>query len=360
MLRKIALSAGATALFLATPAFAHHPSGVSSTGGAGPIATISATTLAQGQSAAAIFFEMVKIDPFSDAQLKAFAAKHIHAHSLNAILAPTLVYAYGVTNDLTVSARLPFIVRQDVREGHHSHGPAGNTVDDRGNAAGIGDLTLLGQYRFFNNRTTQTEAALLLGIKIPTGRTNVNDAFGERFETEFQPGTGSWDGLFGLAFTQRFGAWSFDTSVLYQLATTGAQDTDLGDRFLYNAAVSYRIYGGIFAPAGRMNAGALPEPMYHGGPKERQRHHHAEPPAPRGPALDLVLELNGEWHGQEVTAGVKEPNSGGNVVYLSPGFRLSMDKWSSFVSVGIPVINHVNGIQAEPDWRLLTGVAVNF
>jgi Putative MetA-pathway of phenol degradation len=356
MFRKIALSAGAMTLLLATPAFAHHPSGATSTGGAGPIGTISATTLDRGQSAAAIFFEMVKINAFSDAQLKAFAGKHIHAHSIDAILAPTLVYAYGVTNDLTVSARLPYITRQDIREGHHSHGPAGNTVDEHGDAAGIGDLTLLGQYRFFNDRRNQTEAALLLGIKIPTGRTNVTDTFGERFETEFQPGSGSWDGLVGLAFTQRFGAWSFDANALYQLATTGAQETDLGDRFLYNAAVSYRMFGGASGPAGRMNAGALPEPMYHGGPKQRH-HHHEQPPAP---ALDLVLELNGEWHGQQVTDSVKDRNSGGNVVYLSPGLRLSMDKWSGFVSVGLPVVNHVNGVQAEPDWRLLTGVAVTF
>ena len=63
-----------------------------------------------------------------------FAAQHIHAHSLDAILAPTLVYAYGLTNDLMVSARLPIVIRKDIREGHHSHGPAGNTVDERGDS----------------------------------------------------------------------------------------------------------------------------------------------------------------------------------------------------------------------------------
>jgi hypothetical protein len=33
---------------------------------------------------------------------------------------------------------------------------------------------------------------------------------------------------------------------------------------------------------------------------------------------------------------------------------------AGFVSVGIPVVNHLNGVQAEPDRRLLTGVAVSF
>ena len=75
---------------------------------------------------------MINIDAFSDAQLKAFAGQHLHVHSLDAILAPSLIYAYGVTNDLTVIARLPFVTRRDIREGHHSHGPGGDTVDARG------------------------------------------------------------------------------------------------------------------------------------------------------------------------------------------------------------------------------------
>ena len=56
MFRTVALSAGVTAL-LACPAFAHHPSGASSTGDAGPIATVSATTLEKGHSVAGVVVE---------------------------------------------------------------------------------------------------------------------------------------------------------------------------------------------------------------------------------------------------------------------------------------------------------------
>ena len=73
-----------------------------------------------------------------------------------------------------------------------------------------------------------------------------------------------------------------------------------------------------------------------------------------------MLELNGEWHAKEVQSGVKDPNSGGNTVYIAPGLRLSKDNWSSFVSVGIPIINDLNGIQSEPDIRIVTGVAFTF
>ena len=207
----------------------------------------------------------------SDAQLSVAG----HPHSLDAIFAPSLVYSYGITDDLTLTLRLPFVRRTNIREGH-VHGGVPE-IDDLGDSAGVGDLSVLAQYRLLNNRATQSELSLLLGVKLPTGDTSVNTAGGERFETEFQPGSGSWDGMFGLAFTKRLGPWSFDANVLYVLATEGAQDTDLGDRFQYNAALSYRLFGGLSGPIGPHVAGALPEPMYHGGPKSRpHKHAHEE------------------------------------------------------------------------------------
>jgi hypothetical protein len=344
MLRKLALSAGAIALLAVYPAFAHHPSGSSPTSGAGPIATISATTLDKGQSVAGIVVEFVSLDPLPLDKL----GGHPHPHNLDGIYATSLVFAYGITNDLTLSLRLPFIRRTNIFDHHEG---------DLGDAAGVGDLSVLAQYRFFNNRASQMEAALLFGTKLPTGDTSVSAVNGERFEAEFQPGSGSVDYFLGVAFTKRFGAWSFDTNVLYQFTSEGVQNTNLGDRFLYNAAVSYRMYG--FAGAsGRMNAG-LPEPMYHGGPKAKHNHEEAPPPS-RGPALDLVLEVNGEWHDHQRVDGVKDPNSGGTTVYLSPGLRLSMDRWSSFVSVGVPIVSDPNGLQPEPDWRILSGVTFSF
>jgi Putative MetA-pathway of phenol degradation len=360
---RFAITAAGAALLLAQPAFAHHPSGVGSTGGAGPINTISASPLDKGEIAASIAFEWIKFDPLSNAFLANFGATHghdVHVHSLSSILAPAVSFGYGLTADFTVSARLPVVVRTDIKEAAHEHSGGGappiGTVEFLGDSAGIGDLTLLGQYRFYNDRAARTELALLLGVKAPTGATNRHTDTGELFDAEFQPGSGSWDGLFGLAATKRIGPWSFDANVLYVLATEGTQNTDLGDRVLYNAAVAYRLTGG--APGlGPMQLGALPDPMWHGGPGT---HHHAHQEAAAGPALDLVLELNGEWHAKEVQSGIKDPNSGGNTLYLAPGVRFSKDNWSSYVSVGIPIINDLNGIQAEPEVRVVTGVAITF
>jgi len=65
-------------------------------------------------------------------------------------------------------------------------------------------------------------------------------------------------------------------------------------------------------------------------------------------------------HQKQATSGVVDQNSGGNVIYVPPGLRLSYDKWSSYVSVGIPVISEQNGMPPEPSWRLISGVSLAF
>jgi hypothetical protein len=237
-----------------------------------------------------------------------------------------------------------------------------NGVTRRGDTAGLGDATVMGQWRFFNHRATGTEAALLFGAKLPTGDTHLRDRAGERFETEFQPGSGSYDPFVGLAGTQRVGAWSFDANVIYVFVNTGAQRTNLGDRFQYNGAVSYRLVG---STAPRSLAGGPPAAYAHLGHThthaDGQVHQHGPEPS-KAPefTLDGALELNGEWHDRERAAGVKDRNSGGNTVYLSPGLRASYANLSGFVSVGVPVVNHMNGLQSKPSYRVVSGLALSF
>lgn len=363
---------GAIAVALAAcsgGAHAHHPAAAGNTGGAGPINTISATTLDPGQLAIAIMFETTRFGGLSDNGLIAAAMAGNHAHSMRAISSPSLNLAYGLAPDLMVSLRLPGVRRTNIREGHSEievhghHVHIHNEIHERGNSTGVGDLTLLGQWRFLNRGATRTEMALIAGLKAPTGATNRYDRNGELFEAEFQPGSGSFDLIAGLAFTQRLNAVSFDANVLYVAVGEGAQRTDLGDRLVYNAALSWRVAGGPATGAGpgsRMNAGA--HMHRHGG----RPHTHEHEPAPQnlkaiaGPALDLVLEVNGEWHARQRIDGLADPNSGGNVVFLSPGIRYSQDNWSLFGSVGIPIIKDMNGIQSEPEVRFTSGFAVTF
>ena len=366
-IRIVTISAGALVLAVTSPAISHHPSGTGTSSTGGPIVTIPGTTLQKGASALYLIFEHFSFDELSDAVLEAAAAREEHAHSLATLESPALGYSYGLTDRLMVSLQLPYVVRTGIREAsHHHHDEAAaeheggetphetpaaeNETVDRGDTEGVGDLTLFGQYRFYG-QDTGLQASLLTGIRTPTGETGERDDQGELFEAEFQPGSGSWDPMLGLALSQAQGRWSVDGNVLYTIATEGTQHTDLGDRFHYNGAVTYRLLGGAAetSPKAAMNH------SHH-----RHSHHHDHALSRKGLVIDAVLELNGEWQAKQNENGETDPNSGGNVVFLSPGVRLALNNWSGFATVGIPIVNDLNGLQSEPTYRLFGGVLVGF
>jgi hypothetical protein len=360
----VTISAGALVFAATSPAMSHHPSGTGTSSTGGPIVTIPGTTLQQGAGALYLVFEHYSFDELSDAVLEAAAARHEHAHSLATLESAALGYSYGLTDRLMVSVLLPYVVRTGIREAHHHHEePAAghgetpqavpeavNETVDRGDTKGIGDLTLFGQYRFYG-QDTGLQASFLTGLRTPTGKTGERDDQGELFEAEFQPGSGSWDPMLGLALSRAQGRWSVDGNVLYTIATEGTQHTDLGDRFHYNGAVTYRLKGGDAEASHEVAA-------HHSHPG--QSHHHDHASSPKGLVIDAVLELNGEWQAKQNVSGETDPNSGGNVVFLSPGVRIASNRWSGFVTVGLTIVNDLNGLQSEPTYRLFGGVLVGF
>lgn len=300
-------------------AFAHHPVVETGFGRRGPIRTIAAQTLEKGKWAASFQMEHFDFDSFSDEDLVSFSLEGKDAHSADSITQAFMVGSYGITDDLTVSLKLPYVWFDNIRE---AHADEPGEVHVHGDSDGIGDLSLFGQYRFFSR--SGYEAALLFGSEFPTGRTNKKDIDNVRFDAEFQPGSGSFDPFFGMAGQKSIGSFGLYASLLYMVVTEGDQDTDLGDTFSYNAALSY-------SPC-------------------------------QGPlAWDLILELNGEYKQRQETAGIKDPNSGGNVILISPGTTITWQKrWSGFLSIGVPVEQDLNGIQTDLNYRMLAGLSAAF
>jgi hypothetical protein len=158
------------------------------------------------------------------------------------------------------------------------------------------------------------------------------------------------------------------------VAGKGTQQTDLGDRFQYNAALSYRLLGQTPALAGARPAYASAplahsaRPGYQGLPPQvrphrhqhgHSDHHHLPIAAPQW-TVDLALELNGEWHARQEVAGVLDPNSGGHTLYLGPGVRVGYGSVSGFASIGVPILNQMNGLQSKPDYRVVAGMVAAF
>jgi hypothetical protein len=322
----------ALCLVLTTTAQATHLSSGVQSRQSGAIKTLSPESLQAGQWLGALSFEHSRSDTLSDAELEALADAGVEGvHSVDSISTTSLSLAYGVTSNLTVHLQLPYLNRDTIREGHFD-GVA--EVERLGDSRGAGDLTVLGQYRFFNQ--SRVAAALYTGLKLPTGETDEVSDEGERFETEFQPGSGSVDLILGIAAKKSWGLNSLTGSLLYTIAGEGAQDTDLGDQFDYNFAYAYRISGTV----------ADEEELL--GPASTH-------------AVDLVLELNGTWRDQEETDGETNPNSGVNIIYLSPGISItSAQGWFASLSLGVPVVTNVKGAQDEPDGRVFVSVGTAF
>jgi hypothetical protein len=291
-------------------------------GTASPIITQGGITLPVGMWAGGLTTQFINYDSTSDAKLLEMKAIHGDVHSTNTYLQPSIFAAYGVTDDLTLGLRIPYVLRSGIRTPNED----GDAVDSLGNSNGFGDVSIFGQYRFYHSADNLNQASLTIGLKTPTGATGVQTNQGTTFETHQQPGSGSWNPSLGLSFTRAMGSFSFDTNVLYTFATTGTQQTNLGDVFDYNFALSYAfgapVRNGLFSSSNN---------------------------AP----WTAILELNGEWQDYQKTAGVTDPNEGGNTVYISPGVRFSGGKgWNTALSIGAPIVTDLNGFQSEPSYRI--------
>jgi len=301
-------------------------------GTASPIITQTGITLPTGMWAGGIITQFVSLDSASDQQLlqlkeNAIDEAHGDVHSVETYLQPALFAAYGVTDNLTLGVRIPFVMRSGIRSPHgHDEEEEELEVHKQGDSNGFGDVSFFGQYRFFHTEDNLNHASLVVGLKTPTGETGVHNDQGDIFETHSLPGSGSWDPSFGLSFTRAMGQFSFDTSFLYTVVTKGVQETDLGDLFSYNFALSY-AFG---APA-------------------RNNLFSSSNSAP----WTAVLELNGEWQDYQRVDGQIEPNSGTHTIYISPGLRFSGGKsWNTALSIGAPIVTDHNGFQTDPDYRI--------
>jgi len=304
-------------------------------------------TLDAGHWAAGFRLSYTRPERRSDAELAALAAQHVHAHNSDYNLNASAGIAFGVNHHLTLSAELPYLRRDDLREGTHAHagGVALNGVEQLGSVSGIGDANLLAKYRLTDDE--RFGFALIGGIKLPTGSTHRRSLDGERLETEHQPGTGSWDPIFGASGSANVGAVQLTASGIYQLSSRGAQQTRLGDRFQGGIAVSHRFGGEGHEPHKSVN--------HHHGDELDEQHAHGRS------SWDAFVELGGEWEGRQKVAGEVEPDSGGSWIYVAPGVRYNAAAgWSAGLALAVPVWQHIRASHPDNRYRLTLSLGKAF
>ncbi len=237
------------------------------------------------------------------------------ARDLEVFAVPS-VLMYGVTQKFAVIGMMPWLDK---------------SLDMGGLArgdTGMGDSTLLGRYQVFQlDRPGETfRAQILGGLKFPTGRDDARDSLG-RLPQPLQLGSGSYDPVVAGVFSWQKLRWEADFDLGYKF-NTSANGFRFGDTFTHNAAFEYRLW-----PEALPDAGV---PSFVNG----------------------VLELNGIWTQHSEQNGGKIGDSGGYMLFVSPGLQYVTQRWVAEISVQVPLIQELNGGQLKTDYILSVGFRV--
>ena len=224
---------------------------------------------------------------------------------LNRKLESPQTLVYGVSPRLSVFATLPVLVRREPE-----------SASNRERDSAVGDLRLLGRYMLFIDDyapLSTRRAALLAGVKLPTGA--------DRF------GTPTYDPIFGGVATWAANRHELDVDALLTLGTK-RHGFESGSRLAYDMAYRYRLWPRRFE--GRLL-------QFNG-----------------------LLELNGTWMGRTRDHGQTVRDSGGHVLFASPGLQLVAVRWIAEISLQIPVVQSLHGDQIETDFVAVVSVRVPF
>ncbi len=239
---------------------------------------------------------------------------------------------YGVTERFMLLINTP--LRRTDGNGELIEGEDGATDVEhvRGDATGVGDVSLLARYTVFERHTldSTTLVAGVFGVKLATGSTDQHNAEGEYLDSHLQPGTGSTDPLLGLSIDHAIGRTSVSGNVL---ASFG-QDGEVGDAsHRFGDSVNYDVTG-----------------------KYRLTPHTIGQCAN---ALFVSFGVHGEWRDYEHLDGVRVADSGGNTVYVAPGLQYVVGgNWIIEATYQRAVYHDLNETQLGEDYRVFGTVTL--
>ena len=139
-----------------------------------------------------------------------------------------------------------------------------HTDDGLINRNGLGDITLLANYKLWNSAKVTHGSKVLkqelwagAGVKLPSGTYHVDlsDPETELGDVNSQMGTGSTDFIANAMYNVHVGKWGVNTTANYKVSTANNSDFKYGNRFSANSFVYYtaRLNDVFLSP----NAGVL-------------------------------------------------------------------------------------------------------
>ena len=181
----------------------------------------------------------------------------------------TLLGAYAATERLQFLATVPYVINdmnmrmvaRGAGSSHHHHTAPlarqtylrtqanSTTLNDMrmdmkmDTVEGLGDMTLMGLYTLYTDKSALPTKKLTLGfgIKTPTGKNDEEFDSGDLVHAAMQSGTGSWDPLFLANYMHAFHPLVFQTNLLYHRTTEGDEGYEFGDKISVDLIARYQV-----------------------------------------------------------------------------------------------------------------------
>lgn len=314
----IAALAFAVLSLLPTTLQANHGPGASGGGSA----TISGETLKPNHFEFEVREDYSQFQSFNRSQAEARANVGGDFDALDHGFLTTVSAAYGVIENFQLGAGFGYFVGNDFLSASSDNG---QTTFGRVNPTGFTDLAVTGKYRVLQGQPGNL--SLIAGVVFPTGTDHVRLDNRELLSPTDQPGTGRWSIPFGLGYSRFLTPQiTVDASVLYTYRFE-ENAFKVGDRIDAGIALAYRLTRSIKA----------------------------------FPQFSAFVEANNVYLLHDEDHGVRDPNSGSDTLYLTPGLRVRFNPTIALtVAPSFPVFEHLNGDQGRVDYKLAASLSFAF
>ncbi len=319
-------------LFLAVNATEVHAHGESIRGGgSGSINAVGAQILEE--PVFGLRWDARRYETFTDQQMVDFKADGEDVHMHESEDAYFLSFGFPVNEDMDMSIMLQYnnfkgfkdngddnanTCFQVDAEGKNPQNLSPSCISRTGSSPGFGDTLITGRYRFFNDGDNMW--ASVFGVILPTGKITNRTDLGEILGTHNQPGSGAITFQGGVAYSGHlFGEFiALDADLIYRFATEGAKEFRSGNSWQADIAFSFK-------------------------------HHDKIVP---------VIELNGIFFDQDIENDEVKKNSGGDVIYVSPGINFKInEKQGFYANFSYPIMQELGGISNDEKFRWSFGWA---
>lgn len=222
---------------------------------------------------------------------------------------------YNFENGWGLGMQLPWVTRNH----DHIHNHHGEQIFDHWDIADIGDARINLRLPLVKD----SGFSLNLGLKLPTGKTNVANSDGEVAERTLQPGSGSTDTILGINYHSRpsASAFSWFGQSSWQHAVTTHDNYKPGDRFTLDV-------GGRYAFSRDLSG---------------------------------IVQANFQLRAHDTGSNAEPKDTGGRVLYISPGMAYAVGGSTQIYGfVQLPVSTDVRGVQLTTGKSISVGISQRF